>query len=203
MIDQIDKTLREAGFEDTHNRRSRIGLTEAEAAAVYASKHNHRKGEVILVCDAGGGTTDLNALKVDSTARRQTGLNQLVFVEGQAIGSALIDYRVSDILPQHRIHNGVDSYKVRKLLIQRLNAIHAHLGREPEECASIMMRGRFENYKCSFGATGSNAPSLPMPIPNLSPGFNAPEVGITDSKLRLRRSVKRLLHLTGGKSLAN
>ena len=94
MIHQIENSLKEAGFADGHRRRIKMGLTEAEAAAVYASKQSHRMGEVILVCDAGGGTTDLNILKVRETYRRHTGLDQLIYVEGRAIGSALIDWKV-------------------------------------------------------------------------------------------------------------
>lgn len=37
--------------------RVAIGLTEAEAAAVYVLQQHYKKGDVVLICDAGGGTT--------------------------------------------------------------------------------------------------------------------------------------------------
>ena len=80
MISEMESLIAGAGFGSAGpHRRSRIGLTEAEAAAVYASKQNlqvgglktadatvplHRRlivgrqrNDVVLVCDAGGGTT--------------------------------------------------------------------------------------------------------------------------------------------------
>jgi hypothetical protein len=78
MIAETEKLVRDAGFgHDGPNHRAEIGLTEAEAAAVYASKQHFdvssaqpyvhlrrsrlltpsQKDDVILVCDAGGGTT--------------------------------------------------------------------------------------------------------------------------------------------------
>ena len=97
MIDSIERALKEAGFADGYNRRIRMGLTEAEAAAVHASKNNHRQGDVIMVVDAGGGTTDINVLKVRDTKRKHMGLEQLEPVEGNAIGSALVDFKVSAV----------------------------------------------------------------------------------------------------------
>src|SRR2546429_8295651 len=67
MIAETEKLIREAGFGEKHNHVVRISLTEAEAAAVYASKQSYEKGDVFLVCDAGGGTTDVNVLKVRSS----------------------------------------------------------------------------------------------------------------------------------------
>lgn len=37
-----------------------IGLTEAEAAAVYACRDYYRTSDIVLVCDSGGGTTVLH-----------------------------------------------------------------------------------------------------------------------------------------------
>ena len=100
MVHSIEMTLREAGFANGFNRRIKIGLTEAEAAAVQASKNNHRESEVILVCDAGGGTTDVNILRIRNAQRKHVGLDQLGCVEGESIGSALIDFQVRTSLNQ-------------------------------------------------------------------------------------------------------
>lgn len=46
MIDGTEKLIREAGFgRDGHDHRANIGLTEAEAAAVYASKQQFEVSE--------------------------------------------------------------------------------------------------------------------------------------------------------------
>jgi hypothetical protein len=72
---EIERLVNEAGFGgDASLRRVKIAQTEAEAAAVYAAKGHYKvglarmtkklavlilmqPGDVILVCDAGGGTT--------------------------------------------------------------------------------------------------------------------------------------------------
>lgn len=83
VTNEFKKIVKEAGFgKDSEGHSVNIRLTEAEAAAVYtaASPHNHiplsarsgdsqsvnestakgsemREGNIILVCDSGGGTT--------------------------------------------------------------------------------------------------------------------------------------------------
>ena len=58
----------EAGFEGGGaQHKVQIGLTEPEAAAVYTLKATaipYQVGEIVLVCDAGGGTTDLAILEI-------------------------------------------------------------------------------------------------------------------------------------------
>jgi hypothetical protein len=166
MIAQTEKLIKDAGFEQKSNHKVRISLTEAEAAAVYATKQNYERGEVFLVCDAGGGTTDLNVLKLTSSAHNgQTGLEALTWVEGEAIGSTLIDF------------------KVQKLISERLESIRYHLQGEPWAVAEKMMRGRFETFKCSFGSEASNVPHLPLYVPGLQPGMDFPHAQIEASAM--------------------
>lgn len=94
MIAAIEKTIKQAGFADRSNSRVKMGLTEAEAAAVFVSKNSHEKDDVIMVCDIGGGTTDVNILKVQDVQSRQRELKQLCCVEGSPVGSGLIDFKV-------------------------------------------------------------------------------------------------------------
>ena len=58
----------EAGFEvGGAQHKVDIGLTEPEAAAVYTLKDTaiaYQVGDIVLVCDAGGGTTDLAILEI-------------------------------------------------------------------------------------------------------------------------------------------
>lgn len=74
MIEEMRTLIEQAIVMRTSNHRASIGLTEAEAAAVYACKQHYQvffclldvkaletkilqKGDIIMICDAGGGTT--------------------------------------------------------------------------------------------------------------------------------------------------
>jgi len=166
---KMEALIKSAGFENSTNHRASITLTEAEAAAVCASKQQMHRDEVFLVCDAGGGTTDLNVLKVTFAARQQTQLEPLSSNEGRAIGSTLIDH------------------KVRKKLEDRLRLVQSHLSGEVEEVVHKMMQDRYERFKCNLGGEGMNVRKLPLPIPDFPPGRDYPHAGIEDSKLILMR----------------
>ena len=170
IADTID-IIRSAGFgKDGPDHRADIGLTEAEAAAVYASKHQFEKDDVILVCDAGGGTTDVNVLKMISSRGEPTQLKQLTWVEGHSIGSALIDF------------------KFHHMVSDRLEKIRSHLQSDPETNADQMLHGKFERTKCSYGTLGASAnPTIPFPIPGMSPGYSFPNLNIEDSKMILHK----------------
>ncbi|MCJ1404496.1 hypothetical protein MMC11_007722 [Xylographa trunciseda] len=171
LIIEIKTLLAGAGFgKDGVDHSLEIPLTEAEAAAVYASKQQFQKGDVILICDAGGGTTDVNILRLDSSPGEAAKLEQLSFVEGQSIGSTQIDMG---------FHN---------IVADRLSKIRDYLQGEPKDIADAMLLDkRFENFKCSFGSAAASAnPDRYFEVPGLPPGgFNCPELGIEGSKMRL------------------
>jgi len=73
-------------------------LRTAEAAAIYASKQSMARGDVYLVCDAGGGTTDISVLKVETANRGLVELTPLTWVEGESVGSTLIDFKMKTIV---------------------------------------------------------------------------------------------------------
>jgi len=165
MIAETENLIRQAGFAENPNYTVKISLTEAEAAAVYASKQSYEKGDVFLVCDAGGGTTDVNILKVTSSTFGQTVLEPLGWVEGQAVGSTLIDF------------------KVEKMMMERLESIRHSLPGEPAKLAEMMMSDRFETFKCSFGSEAMNVLDLLLPIPGMAAGMDFPQANIRDSKM--------------------
>ncbi|KAL8740298.1 MAG: hypothetical protein Q9190_006981 [Brigantiaea leucoxantha] len=170
MIAETERLVRRAGFgTDGPDHRTRIGLTEAEAAAVYASKQQYEKDDVILVCDAGGGTTDVNVLKIVSSRGEATRLQQLSWVEGRPIGSTQIDM------------------KFHGMICERLDQIRNHLLEEPNNVAEKMMQGRFERFKCSYGtAASSSMPSLPLEVPGLPFGFSSANAQIENCMLGAR-----------------
>ena len=170
LIAQTIALIKSAGFGgDRTNHHAVIGLTEAEAAAVYASKQRFDKDEVILVCDAGGGTTDVNVLKLDSYRGEATKLQQLGWVEGRAIGSALIDM------------------KFKQQLSERLDKIASYLMHDPDTTAENMMtQGKFERLKCSFGSNAtSNLPTIPLNVTGMAAGMAFPTLKIEDSKMTI------------------
>ncbi|PGH31639.1 hypothetical protein GX50_05581 [[Emmonsia] crescens] len=152
---------------DSINHKATIGLTEAEAAAVYAFKQNYQKDDVILVCDAGGGTTDVNVLKILSSKGEPSRLEPLDHVEGQPIGSVFIDF------------------SVHQLIFQRLSNIRDHLPVPPKEIVWKMMSGRFERFKCSFGTDMSwTIPPLKLDVPGLT-GLNFPEAEVYNGQIAI------------------
>lgn len=163
MIGELEQLIRSAGFGERPNYKVVISLTEAEAAAVYASKSQYQRGEVFLVCDAGGGTTDINVLKVAS----ESVLEPLSFVEGKAVGSSLIDY------------------KMEERILERLEGIRHSLTQEPAVIAEQMISagGRFETFKCSFGSEAVQVLDLLIPVPGLRPGMDIPQANIWDSRM--------------------
>lgn len=180
MIAEMERIILAAGFGSRDGDIASIYLTEAEAAAIYASKQNMAKGEVFLICDAGGGTTDVNVLKVETAIRGSFGLKPLSWTEGAAIGSTLIDH------------------KVRRLIIDRLTMIQDQLSESIDVLATAMMQDRFETFKCSFGSPGLDVSKLLLPIPGIAAGFDLPHANVEDSKMVLSRCVlSSHLHQTG------
>ena len=96
-------------------------------------------------------------------------LRALSWTEGKAVGSTLIDH------------------KAKQLVEQRLELIRDYLDRELESIVDEMMRGTFQNFKCSFGSEGYNVPKLTLPIPGLRAGFDAPAANVANSSLAILR----------------
>ncbi|KAL4781246.1 hypothetical protein BJX76DRAFT_350325 [Aspergillus varians] len=169
MIEEI-RVLLEAAVEGA-NHWACIGLTEAEAAAVYACRHYYRTNDIILVCDSGGGTTDVNVLKLASLEDQPLQLEQLGTVEatGRPIGSVFID---------RAIH---------KIIAARLSKVKDDLVQSPDHVAWRMLLGRFQRLKCAFGTEASRTPSLSLEVPCLKiPGIDLPIAGIYHGQMRIQ-----------------
>lgn len=111
----FERAVRAAGFGGEFNHTAKLELTEAEAAAVYVAGNpqvRFTSGDILLVCDAGGGTTDLGLIQVVDQNPNIPALNQVAAVQGVGIGSTMID-RAFESLIQRRLNNNPD---VQRLL---------------------------------------------------------------------------------------
>lgn len=173
LIREIEGHIAAAGFGSRPNERAHVTLTEAEAAGVYALGSGMTEGVTFVVCDAGGGTSDVNALKVKSA--RTMELEALSYTEGRDVGSMVIDY------------------KVRLMIERRLRRLGMFTDEELEIAVDRMMRNSFSTYKCNFGAEGYNVPKYTLPVPGLPHGVEDAESGIEDSKIVITRYVDEQL----------
>ncbi|KAK3655219.1 hypothetical protein LTR56_003640 [Elasticomyces elasticus] len=173
MIASIEKLIKLAGFADTAQQTVRMALTDAEAAATEASFMQCGKGDIFLICDAGGGTTNVNTMKVHSIDRwiGPTGieLHTLDHVEGVPIGSMLIDFRMLEHITE------------------RLQLIEDHLEGELVCLAEEMLRGKFQTVKHSF--PNPVVDHFTLDVKGLAGSHTFPNAGITDSRMAIDRAV--------------
>ncbi|KAL0259279.1 hypothetical protein SLS55_006784 [Diplodia seriata] len=172
IVAGIQRAIQAAGFGSANEHTARVTLTEAEAAAVYVAKENYQTDDVFMVCDAGGGTTDVNILKVMASGLGVTRLQPLSHVEGLPVGSTIIDY------------------KMAAMIEDRLRLSGYHFQTDVGVIADEMVRDKFEMFKCSFGSDASNLPFIPLPVPELPPRSNHPQAGIQGSAIMLPRCVR-------------
>ncbi|KAF1998144.1 hypothetical protein P154DRAFT_263300 [Amniculicola lignicola CBS 123094] len=174
---ELFKTIvAKAGYGQHKNHSVSIGLTEAEAAAVHISTEApgiFRERDILLVCDAGGGTTDLTVLRVTGTGggHQAISLQQLDVVFGETIGSAAIDY------------------EFEKMVHSKLAVAHetAALPIPPEDAAWEMMKSRdFQSVKCEFGAL-DDTPLFSISIPRVPQTYNNPSANIKNGELTFNR----------------
>lgn len=94
IIDRFKTCFTKAGFGKMPGHTALVTLTEAQAAAVCTANEQSdefEKGQYILICDAGGGTTDIALLEVNSDHGEPLKLKQIDKVYGKRAGSTQID----------------------------------------------------------------------------------------------------------------
>ncbi|KAI4276552.1 MAG: hypothetical protein L6R38_005639 [Xanthoria sp. 2 TBL-2021] len=174
IVEKYREIVQRAGFAQCKNHTLSIGLTEAEAAAVHTSLEASgifREKDILLVCDAGGGTTDLSVLEVSDTSTNALSLKQLDVVFGATIGSAAIDY-------------DFEAYARSRLELANLTS---PLPMSPEQVAWEMMKSRdFQNTKCEHGGP-DDAPVFSVPIPKLDPAYVNHTIGIECGEMKFTR----------------
>ncbi|KAF2728383.1 hypothetical protein EJ04DRAFT_546806 [Polyplosphaeria fusca] len=173
-VENFRTIVQRAGFGHHMRHTVTIGLTEAEAAAVHVSTEApgiFRERDILLVCDAGGGTTDLSVLRVGKSLHQSIVLEQLDVVFGETIGSAAIDY------------------EFEKLVHARLATAHstAPLPIVPEDAAWEMMKSRdFQAVKCEYGSP-DDTPLFSIGIPRVPHTYNYPDVRIRNGEMTFAR----------------
>ncbi|KAI4705843.1 hypothetical protein J4E81_000728 [Alternaria sp. BMP 2799] len=175
-VENFKRLVKEAGYGTHPHHEVAIGLTEAEAAAVHVSTEApgiFRENDVLLVCDAGGGTTDLSVLKVTGTVNQAIDLQQMDVVFGETIGSAAIDY------------------EFERLVMHRLTLAHSTnpLPVDPADAGWEMMKSRdFQAVKCEYGAP-DDTPLFSIGIPRVPQTYSNsdPEVRIRNGEMTFER----------------
>ncbi|KAF1954189.1 hypothetical protein CC80DRAFT_129843 [Byssothecium circinans] len=170
VVESFRRIVHASGFGTYPSHEISIGLTEAEAAAVHISTEApgiFRPNDILLVCDAGGGTTDLSVLRINAPSGNTQGisLQQLDVVFGETIGSAAIDY------------------EFEKLAAARLELANSTvpLGIDYEDAAWEMMKSRdFQAVKCEYGSP-DDTPLFSIAIPKLPHTYNH-----RDSEVRIK-----------------
>ncbi|KAL8731719.1 MAG: hypothetical protein Q9181_004200 [Wetmoreana brouardii] len=174
VVERYRAIVERAGFAQCTNHTLSIGLTEAEAAAVHTSLEASgifQERDILLVCDAGGGTTDLSVLGVSDTQTDALSLQQLDVVFGANVGSAAIDY------------------DFESLARSRLKLAHytSPLPMAPEQSAWEMMKSQdFQNTKCEHGSP-DDAPIFSVPIPKVDPVYTDLTAGIEYGEMKFTR----------------
>jgi hypothetical protein len=179
-LTRYQKIIKDAGFGSERNHKVQVTWTEAQAAAIYTAKNleqDFSKGDVLLVCDAGGGTTDLAILEqTEHVERGQVPqLKELYKTFGVPAGSTRID----NAFLEHATE------RLKKL--KRKHKEETENIDDVEAVAEEMMRGQFQGYKCSFGKPISQVPKYNIKIKGLSSSFSDPECDVVDGKLVLTK----------------
>lgn len=185
LVERFKLLVVQAGFGNPRlpNHTLSVTLTEPEAAAVLtstAASGLFRSGDVLVVCDAGGGTTDISALKVtdaapDGLSSKQ--LRQLDIVSGENVGSAAIDYEF-ELMAREKL----------KKLQQHVETIS-----DPEHMAWEMSKSRqFQDTKCDYGPRDASH-TFSVPIPSLSSNYSNTESDVVNGHMLFQKDDLRKL----------
>jgi hypothetical protein len=169
-INTFKGIIRNAGFGVEGPRHSaQVDLTEAEAAAVATLKTgaiDFAAGSLFLTVDAGGGTTDLSLMRVESTDAQHPQMAQISAVRGVGVGSTLID-RAFVRLVDKRLKENPD---VRGLL--------------PANFAVRMAKSHhFLRIKHKFGEKVYMQPVFKIPMDGVSHNFSHSGIGAENGRL--------------------
>ncbi|KAK4205454.1 hypothetical protein QBC40DRAFT_302740 [Triangularia verruculosa] len=181
ISDALMKEIKKAGF-GTGGRKHNVswGLSEPQAAAVYTAKDGDitlLTGDVILTCDAGGGTTDFALLEQCGDAEIVE-LKERAIVQGINIGSTNIDMAFARMVQERLNLAKADTKAGRSHLVFHKNA------------ADTMMHSEeFQTWKHEFGNFSEAQFRTPrVTVPIRSGGTSSTSARITDGKMNFSYS---------------
>ncbi|KIV84831.1 hypothetical protein PV11_00585 [Exophiala sideris] len=178
VAEDLRQLAREAGFDSGGSNHSvKIGLTEAEAAAVCSFSTQSgwfANGDVMLIVDAGGGTTDLALLKSEVVEGARPTLKQLDEVRGDEIGSVEIDIAFS-LLAEARLQQAAPYIDLDRETIPKV--------------VNKMARTTFKVIKEEYGNEDhQHLPVRNIPIPGISVRACSDAGDVQKGKLTVPRS---------------
>ncbi|KAF2012201.1 hypothetical protein BU24DRAFT_353163 [Aaosphaeria arxii CBS 175.79] len=179
-VERFRGIIKRAGFGVWPSHTATIGLTEAEAAAVYTARNTpaiFKEDEILLVCDIGGGTTDLSVFRIKDTANHQGSLRleQIDVVFGATIGSTELDNLFEDSVLQRLEEANRDA----PLMLEDLQ----------DTAWDMRVCKEFQNAKCSYGIdeTESETEFFFVRIPRLDRAYTNERFGIRAGEMVFRR----------------
>jgi hypothetical protein len=129
----------------------RVHLLEEPQAAVYAWveasgdawRDQVKVGDLLLVCDVGGGTTDLSLVLVAEEAG-ELALRRIAVGDHVLLGGDNMDLALAVHVRERLARSGtrLDAWQFRGLVIACRDAKEALLGAEPPESAPLVVLGR-------------------------------------------------------------
>jgi hypothetical protein len=169
----FERVIKAAGFGSCEGHQAFVTLRESQAAAICASREKSEElevGQLMMVLDAGGGTTDIGILEVVANSDDQSQLKEVNKEFGGSIGSTKID-------------DGFRSYLEAVLI--KINNDNPDTFRVPQTTAEkVTNSGEFQTYKCQLGTRAMNGLKvLPITIPGLPEGYENLALEIQGGKI--------------------
>lgn len=179
-VEDFKTLIREAGFTNGAKKGRHtieVGLTEPQAAGVHTlrefSAAKLSPKDIILVCDAGGATTDLALLEITRIDGKSVRLDETLGHEGANIGAVHIDEGFIDLVERRLKAGGIPEAEEKAYLTMRNSTSHDLT---------------YEQCKYSFGLPEGDAAEYNIPVPGCERITNK-GAGITDGKMTFTRFV--------------
>ncbi|KAH8647593.1 hypothetical protein BGZ60DRAFT_227558 [Tricladium varicosporioides] len=163
-----ESLITRAGFGNGKNCSMKVGLTEANAAAVYTAKkvnHEFVVGDVILSCDAGGMTSDICALRVSQIENEATSMEALLSSICIFNGSLQIDEAFKNLLET-------------KIAAQNIMV--------EESAIYEVVDGEFQDVKALWGTNLSPPISVPLRVRGRSNDSNGAAQRLDDTGISIK-----------------
>ncbi|KAI4203188.1 MAG: hypothetical protein LQ350_002064 [Teloschistes chrysophthalmus] len=179
VVSAFKECIQKAGFKNRKNHNVSIGLTEAEAAAIHTFRSKAlsiKSKDMILVCDAGGGTTDAAVLEAVGHHHTTPQLKQCGPDFGRPVGSVNIDKAFASL--------------VQERLQKAESVVPSIADDDPEWAAKTawhMSQDRFQYHKCAFGTAEGTHENFRMKIPDFSTSRKFPEACIENKHMTFTR----------------